>query len=68
MKCVRYVFDRGGRLGLGSDAGAYLVPHGQGLLDEYALMKQAVGPERVPELNERLRESESWIKKEMKRG
>ena len=31
-------------------------------------MKQAVGPERVPELNERLRESESWIKKEMKRG
>lgn len=66
MECVRYVFDRGGRLGLGSDAGAYLVPHGQGLLDEYALMKQAVGPEHVPELDRRLEESESWIKKEMK--
>lgn len=67
MRCVRYVFEKGGRLGLGSDAGAYLVPHGQGLLDEYAWMKQAVGPENVPELDRRLEESEEWIKKEMKR-
>ena len=66
MDCVRYVFDRGGRLGLGSDAGAYLVPHGQGLLDEYALMKQAVGPENTAELDRRLKESEDWIKKEMR--
>lgn len=66
MDCVRYVFDRGGCLGLGSDAGAYLVPHGQGLLDEYALMKQAVGPENVAELDRRLKESEDWIKKEMR--
>ncbi len=66
MDCVRYVFDRGGRLGLGSDAGAYLVPHGQGLLDEYALMKQAVGPENAAELDRRLKESEDWIKKEMR--
>lgn len=66
MECIRYVFDRGGRLGLGSDAGAYLVPHGQGLLDEYAWMKQAVGPENTAELDRRLEDSEKWIKKEMK--
>ena len=67
MNCVRYVFEKGGRLGLGSDAGAYLVPHGQGILDEYAWMKQAVGPGNTAELDERLRASEEWIKKEMKR-
>ena len=67
MNCVRYVFEKEGRLGLGSDAGAYLVPHGQGILDEYAWMKQAVGPGNTAELDERLRASEEWIKKEMKR-
>ena len=67
MNCVRYVFEKGGRLGLGSDAGAYLVPQGQGILDEYAWMKQAVGPGNTAELDERLRASEEWIKKEMKR-
>ena len=67
MGCVRYVFDKGGHLGLGSDAGAWMVPHGQGLLDEYAWMKQAVGPENTAELDKRLEASEEWIKKEMKR-
>ena len=67
MNCIRHVFDKGGRLGLGSDAGAWMVPHGQGLLDEYAWMKQAVGPENTAELDQRLSASEKWIKKEMKR-
>ena len=33
----------GGHIALGSDAGAYRVYHGQGALDEYALLKQALG-------------------------
>ena len=33
----------GGRIALGSDAGAYRVFHGQGALDEYALLRRALG-------------------------
>lgn len=35
----------GGRIALGSDNGAYLVPHAQGTMDEYELLKQALGDE-----------------------
>ncbi len=66
MKCVNDAFEKGARLGLGSDAGAYLVPHGKGLLDEYEYMKQAVGAEHAELLDQRLQEAEDWIKKEMK--
>lgn len=66
MDSVRYAFKKGARLGLGSDSGAYLVPHGQGLLDEYEWMKKAVGEESEANLRERLTEAEDWIKKEMK--
>lgn len=63
MDNIRYAFARGAGIGLGSDSGAYLVPHGQGLLDEYEWMKKAVGEEKETELKERLIESESRIKK-----
>lgn len=63
MEQVRYVFERGGRLGLGSDSGAYRVFHGQGLLDEYAYLKNAVGEDQEELLNERLRDSEEQIRK-----
>ena len=33
----------GGKIALGSDAGAYRVFHGQGTMDEYALLKRALG-------------------------
>ncbi len=66
MSCVRRAFSLGAHLGLGSDAGAYLVPHGQGLFDEYAWFLQAVGDENQEELDRRLKASEDWIKKEMK--
>lgn len=66
MDSIRYAFKKGARLGLGSDSGAYLVPHGQGLLDEYEWMKKAVGEEAEADLRERLTEAEDWIKKEMK--
>ena len=35
----------GGLLAPGSDAGAYAVFHGQGGLDEYRLLSEALGPE-----------------------
>ena len=68
QEAVQFAFERGARIGLGSDSGAYLVPHGQGLMDEYAFMKEAVGRKYVEELNRRLTESEAWIRKEMKAG
>lgn len=66
QEAVQFAFERGARIGLGSDSGAYLVPHGQGLMDEYAFMKEAVGREHVEELDRRLAASEGWIRKEMK--
>ena len=43
MKNVAECARLGGRIALGSDAGAYRVYHGQGTLDEYALLKRALG-------------------------
>ncbi len=40
-KCARM----GGQIALGSDNGAYLVPHAKGTLDEYELLKRALGKE-----------------------
>lgn len=68
LEQVRYAFGKGAKLGLGSDAGAYLVPHGRGLSDEYAWMCQAVGVEQEEGLYERLLRSEEEIKKKMKRS
>lgn len=66
MDSVRYAFTKGAWIGLGSDSGAYRVPHGQGLLDEYQWMKAAVGKEMETALQERLLKAEKRIKKEMK--
>lgn len=66
MDCIRYGFQRGAHLGLGSDAGAYLVPHGQGLLDEYRYMLEAVGAEKQAELDACLEQSENWIRRHMR--
>lgn len=42
----------GGRIALGSDAGAYRVYHGQGTEDEYALLKRALGEDTDRVLSE----------------
>lgn len=59
MKNVAACARLGGRIALGSDAGAYRVYHGQGALDEYALLKRALGDDadRV------LREGEACIRR-----
>ncbi|MCI8597969.1 MAG: amidohydrolase family protein [Lachnospiraceae bacterium] len=66
MEHVKYAFGHGARIGLGSDAGAYLVPHGQGLWDEYEYMRQAVGAEHWEILDKCLEDSEARIKSKMK--
>lgn len=43
QKNLRYAYEHGVNLALGSDAGAYRVLHGQGLLDEYAVFKDILG-------------------------
>ena len=48
----------GGRIALGSDAGAYRVYHGQGALDEYALLRRALGDKT----DEVLTEGERYIR------
>lgn len=40
---VAFVARHGGRIGLGSDAGAFRVLHGQAVLDEYGYLRQALG-------------------------
>ena len=39
-KNIRRGYEAGVNLALGSDAGAYLVPHGQGILDEWACFQE----------------------------
>lgn len=41
MKNVRLALEKGVHIAAGSDAGAYLVPHGTGLLDEVRFLKEA---------------------------
>ena len=43
MENVRKCASLGGSIACGSDNGAYLVPHVKGTLDEYALLKRALG-------------------------
>lgn len=43
MENVRLCARLGGKIALGSDNGAYAVPHVQGTMDEYAFLKQAIG-------------------------
>lgn len=60
IRNVGKAFSLGAKIGLGSDAGAYLVPHGQGLLDEYVYLKQAIPDEKV--LRQTIQDAEDRIK------
>ena len=48
-------------LALGSDAGAYLVPHGEGLIDEYRIFSGMFGEKEG--FQKRLLEGEERIRK-----
>ena len=53
-------------LALGSDAGAYRVPHGQGIEDEFAAFKEILGDSK--ELRERLEQGEARIREKFVYG
>ena len=59
QEAVRFVAAHGGRIGLGSDAGAWHVMHGQAIPDELGYLTAALGPRTEP----LLLEAESLIKR-----
>ena len=60
IRNVGRAVELGAHIGLGSDAGAYLVPHGQGILDEYEYMKRAIPDENV--LRQSIQDAEDKIR------
>lgn len=62
---IRRGYELGVQMALGSDAGAYLVPHGQGLLDELACFQEILGEEK--DLFFRLSEGEKLIREKFKK-
>lgn len=57
---LRRAFDLGARVALGSDAGAYRVLHGQGIIDEYQAFQQIL--RSVSDLDDRLEAAEREIR------
>lgn len=64
-KNIRMGYELGVKMALGSDAGAYLVPHGQGLLDEWGCFQEILGDKT--DLEKRLLEGEEIIRKKFKK-
>lgn len=69
MSSIRLALKRGIPVAPGSDAGAYLVPHGQGLLDEIRLLKEACqeDPVLLEKLEQTLSSSLQIIEKKFRR-
>lgn len=64
-KNIRRAFERGVYMALGSDAGAYQVYHGQGLLDEWNCFKEILGDSQP--VRQRLLEGEHRIQEKFRR-
>ena len=62
---IRKGYERGVKLSLGSDAGAYLVPHGQGILDEWSCFQEILGDKE--DLREHLLEGEALIQRKFRK-
>ena len=62
---IREGYDAGAKWAVGSDAGAYLVPHGQGILDEWACFQEILADKK--DLRERLAEGESFIQRKFRK-
>lgn len=69
MNNIRLALEKGVHIAAGSDAGAYLVPHGQGLLDEINLLKEACqgNPMLLEKLEQTLRISQQIIEAKFRR-
>lgn len=59
QKGLRMAWDAGVQMALGSDAGAFMVPHGAGLADEYRAFSAVLG--ESPELRAHLQRGEERI-------
>lgn len=62
--CLRRAFELNANMALGSDAGAYRVLHGQGLLDEYQEFRRMLGA--PADLDDRLERAEKLIRSKFK--
>jgi hypothetical protein len=62
---VRAAWNLGVKLAAGSDAGAYMVPHGQGIADEAAIFRELFGDTKV--LRQRLEVGEAEIRERFMR-
>lgn len=58
---LRLAYKKGAKVALGSDAGAYLVPHGPGILDEFQAFARILGD--TPKLREWLERGEEEIRR-----
>ena len=59
-KNLRLAWEKKAKVALGSDAGAYMVPHGQGILDEYNSFLNILGSS--PEVTAWLQDGEKRIR------
>lgn len=57
---IRQAVEKGARVALGSDAGAWQVLHGQAVMDEYHHLQSAIPDSRL--LDQRLEEAEAFIR------
>lgn len=69
MENVRLALKKGILIAAGSDAGAYLVPHGRGLLDEVRLLKEACqgDPALLEKLEQTLTAAQQIIERKFRR-
>ncbi|MBQ4046233.1 MAG: amidohydrolase family protein [Lachnospiraceae bacterium] len=67
MAHIRDAVRMGVLVGCGSDAGAYMVPHAQGTLDEVRLLEEACGPELKDRLYQSLAKSDAIIREKFHR-
>ncbi|MGX8715490.1 MAG: amidohydrolase family protein [Lachnospiraceae bacterium] len=67
MRHIRDAVRMGVLVGCGSDAGAYMVPHAQGTLDEVRLLEEACGPELKDKLYQSLAKSDAIIRDKFRR-
>ena len=63
---LKYAWEQKVYLALGSDAGAYRVPHGQGVVDENNIFTRILG--RSQQLDEHLAKGEAIIRQKFQEG
>ncbi len=64
---IRRAYELGAKIALGSDAGAWHVKHGQGLVDEYNLFAAILTDKDPADVKKRLAEAENMICKKFKK-